>query len=58
MRSRADRTLDLMPTDPVVRPAVWSTVAFAVASAVAVASNDGAAIVAQLTTPDLATTST
>ncbi|MEN3271698.1 MAG: hypothetical protein V7636_459 [Actinomycetota bacterium] len=35
-----------MPTDPVVRPAVWSTVAFAVASAVAVASNDGAGIVA------------
>jgi hypothetical protein len=35
-----------MPSDPVVKPAVWSTVAFAVGSAVAVSSNDAAAFVA------------
>jgi len=35
-----------MPADPVVRPAVWSTVAFAVASVVAVSSDGGASIVA------------
>jgi hypothetical protein len=35
-----------MPTDPVVRPAVWSTVAFALASVVAVSSDEGASIVA------------
>jgi hypothetical protein len=35
-----------MPTDPVVKPAVWSTVVFAVGSAVAVASEGAAAFVA------------
>jgi hypothetical protein len=35
-----------MPPDPVVKPAVWSTVAFAVASAIAVSSNAAAAFVA------------
>jgi len=35
-----------MPADPVVRPAVWSTVAFAVASAIAVASARAAAFIA------------
>lgn len=35
-----------MPTDPVVRPAVWSTVAFAVASIAAVGSGTAANIVA------------
>lgn len=35
-----------MPADPVVRPAVWSTVAFAVASAIAVASAHAAAFIA------------
>ena len=35
-----------MPDDPVVRPAVWGTAAFVVASATAVANEDAAAFVA------------
>ncbi|MEA3054789.1 MAG: hypothetical protein QOD30_221, partial [Actinomycetota bacterium] len=35
-----------MPADPVVRPAVWSTVAFAVASIAAVGSGTAANVVA------------
>jgi hypothetical protein len=35
-----------VPDDPVVKPAVWGTVAFAVASAVAVANEDAAGFVA------------
>jgi len=35
-----------MPADPVIKPAVWSTVAFAVCSAIAVASNEAAGFVA------------
>jgi hypothetical protein len=35
-----------VPDDPVVKPAVWGTVAFAVASAMAVANDDAAGFVA------------
>jgi hypothetical protein len=35
-----------MPTDPVVKPAVWSTVAFAAGSAAAVSSEAAAAFIA------------
>jgi hypothetical protein len=35
-----------VPDDPVVKPAVLGTVAFAIASAIAVANEDAAAIVA------------
>ena len=35
-----------MPDDPVVRPAVWGTAAFVVASVMAVANDDAAAFVA------------